>query len=116
MTRLDRVLKLLEEYDDLASVAMNNYCVGQNCRKMLTYLRKEKEKLAQEEPMARLDQARNTLEQLASLTTILDKFYWDGDLAHVMYFTEEESAILAEYLMNNGIIVPVKEKTNAENL
>ena len=45
---LDRVLKLLEEYDDLAAVALNNYCVGQDCRKMLTYLRKEKDQLRQE--------------------------------------------------------------------
>lgn len=109
MPRRDRVLKLLEEYDDLAAVAMNHYCVGQDCRKMLTYLRKEKEKLYQEEPMTKLDQARNTLEQLDSLTTILDNFYWEGELAHTMYFTEEESAILAEYLINNGVIVPVKE-------
>lgn len=48
MTRLDRVLKLLEEYDDLVAVAFNNYCVGQDCRKMLTYLRQEKAKLTQE--------------------------------------------------------------------
>lgn len=48
MTRLDRVLKLLEEYDSLAAVALNNYCVGQDCRKMLTYLRAEKEQLTQE--------------------------------------------------------------------
>ena len=48
MTRLDRLLKLLEEYDDLAAIALNNYCVGQDCRKMLTYLRAEKEKLKQE--------------------------------------------------------------------
>ena len=48
MTRLDRVLKLLEDYDDLAAVALQHYCVGQDCRKMLTYLRAEKEKLRQE--------------------------------------------------------------------
>ena len=48
MTRLDRVLKLLEDYDDLAAIALNNYCVGQDCRKMLIYLRKEKEQLTQE--------------------------------------------------------------------
>ena len=48
MTRLDRVLKLLEEYDDLAAVALNNYCVGQDCRKMLAYLRKEKDQLTKE--------------------------------------------------------------------
>ena len=112
MPRRDRVLKLLEEYDDLAAVAMNNYCVGQDCQNMLTYLRKEKEKLYQEEEerMTKLDQARNTLEQFTSLTTILDNFYWDGELAHAMYFTEEECKILAEYLINNGVIVPVKEE------
>ena len=48
MTRLDRVLKLLNDYDDLVATALNNYCIGQDCRKMLTYLRKEKEALAQE--------------------------------------------------------------------
>ena len=48
MTRLDRVLKLLEDYDDLAAIALHNYCVGQDCRKMLAYLRQEKEKLTQE--------------------------------------------------------------------
>jgi hypothetical protein len=48
MTRLDRLLKLLEEYDDLAAIALQNYCVGQDCRKMLTYLRQEKDKLRQE--------------------------------------------------------------------
>lgn len=48
MTRLDRVLKLLEDYDDLVAVAFQNYCVGQDCRKMLEYLRSEKEKLTQE--------------------------------------------------------------------
>lgn len=48
MTRLDRLLKLLEEYDSLVAVAFNNYCIGQDCRKMLTYLRQEKEKLTQE--------------------------------------------------------------------
>lgn len=62
--------------------------------------------------MTKIDQARNILEQHTALTKILENFYWDGELAHVMYFTEEESAILAEYLINNGIVVPVKEKTN----
>jgi hypothetical protein len=61
--------------------------------------------------MTKLDQARNILEQHATLTTILDNFYWDGGIAYVMYFTEEESAILAEYLINNGIVV-LKEKEN----
>ena len=48
MTRLDRVLKLLNDYDDLVATAFINYCIGQDCRKMLAYLRQEKEKLAQE--------------------------------------------------------------------
>ena len=48
MTRLDRILKLLEDYDSLAAVAFNNYCVGQDCRKTLAYLRQEKEKLTKE--------------------------------------------------------------------
>jgi hypothetical protein len=48
MTRLDRVLKLLEEYDSLVAVAFTHYCVGQDCRKMLEYLRLEKAKLRQE--------------------------------------------------------------------
>lgn len=45
MTRLDKILKLLEDYDDLAAIALQNYCVGQACRNMFTYLRKEKEQL-----------------------------------------------------------------------
>lgn len=48
MTQLDRVLKLLEEYDSLVAVAFTHYCIGQDCRKMLTYLRSKKEKLRQE--------------------------------------------------------------------
>ncbi len=62
--------------------------------------------------MTRLSEALNTLEQFTTLTTILDNFYWDGMTGHVMYFTEEEAIILAEYLINNGIIVQtVKENT-----
>lgn len=62
--------------------------------------------------MTRLEEALNTLEQLTTLTTILDNFYWDGEVGHTMYFTEDEASILAEYLINNGIIVQtVKEKT-----
>ncbi len=48
MTRLDRVLKLLNDYDDLVAITLNNYCVGQDCQKILTYLRAEKEALTQE--------------------------------------------------------------------
>lgn len=43
MTRLDRLLKLLEEYDSLVAIAFTHYCVGQDCRKMLEYLRLEKQ-------------------------------------------------------------------------
>lgn len=53
--------------------------------------------------MTILDEARNVLEQYDSIITILDSFYWEGS-GHVMYFTEGESAILAEYLINNGIV------------
>ena len=52
--------------------------------------------------MTRLDAARNLLEQYDNLITILNNFYWEGS-GHVMYFTEGESEILAEYLINNGI-------------
>ena len=47
MTRLDRVLKLLEEYDDLAACHFesNEYLVGHD---ILMRLRQEKEKLTQE--------------------------------------------------------------------
>ena len=48
MTRLDRVLELLENYDDLAALLLNGVCDRQWCRKMLAYLRSEKEKLTQE--------------------------------------------------------------------
>ena len=48
MTRLDKVLRLLEEYDDLATVTLNGYHSKQWCRDMLIYLRAEKEQLAQE--------------------------------------------------------------------
>ena len=55
--------------------------------------------------MARLDEARSLLKQYDELITILNSFYWDSDFDHVMYFTEEESATLAEYLINHGIII-----------
>ena len=62
--------------------------------------------------MTRLDKARNILDQYNHLVTILDQFYWEGAMGQVMYFTDEESEILAEYLMNNGIVVPEKESTH----
>ena len=62
--------------------------------------------------MTRLDQARNILDQYNHLVTILGQFYWEGAMGQVMYFTDEESEILAEYLMNNGIVVPEKESTH----
>ena len=43
MTRLDRVLKLLDDYDNLA-----NLITDVICRSRLEKLRQEKEKLAQE--------------------------------------------------------------------
>jgi hypothetical protein len=62
--------------------------------------------------MTRLDKARNLLEQYESLVTILDNFYWEGCCGGVMYFTEGESEILAEYLINNGIVVPKVKENN----
>lgn len=55
--------------------------------------------------MTRLDKARNLLEQYNNLVTILDNFYWDDTIGQVMYFTEDESKILAEYLINNGVVI-----------
>ncbi len=48
MTRLDRVLELLEKYDDLASVALRAYSNSTYGLLMLEELRKEKEQLTQE--------------------------------------------------------------------
>lgn len=59
--------------------------------------------------MTKLDEARNILDQYDDLIAILDKFYCDDGTDRVMYFTVEESEILAEYLINNGIVV-LKEK------
>ena len=39
------------------------------------------------------------------LTEILNGFYWEGGCGHVMYFTDEEADILAEYLIKNGASV-----------
>ena len=60
--------------------------------------------------MTRLEEARNTMNQFTAIATILNEFYWDGELGHVMYFTEDEALILAEYLINNGIIVPTEKE------
>ena len=37
------------------------------------------------------------------LTEILNSFYWEGGVGHVMYFTEDEVDILVEYLIKNGV-------------
>ena len=47
-TPMARVLKLLEQYDDLSALALNNYCIGQDCKALFTSLRSEKEKLTKE--------------------------------------------------------------------
>jgi hypothetical protein len=60
--------------------------------------------------MTRIEEARNTMNQFTALATILSEFYWDGELGHVMYFTEDEVLILAEYLINNGIVVPTEKE------
>lgn len=46
------------------------------------------------------------------LAEILNNFYWEGSAGHVMYFTEGESEILAEYLMNNGVRVLYGQEEN----
>ena len=48
MTRLDKILELLEKYDDLASVALRAYSNSTYGLLMLEELRKEKEQLTQE--------------------------------------------------------------------
>ena len=48
MTRLDRVLELLEKYDRLASLALEVYSNSQYGLLMLEELRKEKDQLAKE--------------------------------------------------------------------
>lgn len=48
MARLDRLLKLLNDYDDVAAMLLNGVCDRKWCQKTLTYLRKEKEALTQE--------------------------------------------------------------------
>lgn len=48
MTRLDRVLNLLEEYDSLSSSAINNECERVSAERWIKNLRDEKEQLTQE--------------------------------------------------------------------
>lgn len=48
MTRLDRVLNLLEQYDTLSSSAINNECERVSAERWLEKLRKEKEQLTKE--------------------------------------------------------------------
>ena len=48
MTRLDRVLELLEKYDDLASIALRAYSNSAYGLLMLEELRKEKDQLTKE--------------------------------------------------------------------
>lgn len=49
MTRRDGLLKLLEEYDDLASIMLSRPCYDRQwCQKIFIYLRQKKEKLYQE--------------------------------------------------------------------
>ena len=48
MTRLDRVLKLLDRYDNLLTTALNAYHNGTYGFTILAELRKEKEALTQE--------------------------------------------------------------------
>jgi hypothetical protein len=48
MTRLDRVLNLLEQYDQLSTSAINNECEQIAAERWLEKLRKEKDQLTQE--------------------------------------------------------------------
>ena len=47
MTRLDRILDLLERYDEIAQAAVNS-CSGILAHRVATKLQEEKEKLAKE--------------------------------------------------------------------
>lgn len=60
--------------------------------------------------MTKLDEARSILDQCDELVGILDKFYFDGEVGHVMYFTVEEAQILAEYLINNGVTLSIEKE------
>ena len=48
MTRLDRVLNLLEQYDQLASSAVHNECEQIAAESWLDIIRRDKEKLTKE--------------------------------------------------------------------
>jgi hypothetical protein len=37
------------------------------------------------------------------IAEILNSFYYEGGVGHVMYFTEDEAEILAEHLVSNGV-------------
>jgi hypothetical protein len=47
MTREDRILRLLEEYDDIAAIALSG-TNRQWCKAMLAYVRYKKDQLTQE--------------------------------------------------------------------
>lgn len=59
--------------------------------------------------MTKLDAARDLLKQRDNLITILDKFHYEEN-GYVMYLTIYEAELLAEYLINNGIVTSEKEK------
>lgn len=59
--------------------------------------------------MTKLDAARDLLKQRDNLITILDKFHYEKD-GYVTYLTMYEAELLAEYLINNGIVISEKEK------
>lgn len=52
--------------------------------------------------------------QHKKLTEILDSFYWEGAVGHVMYFTDDEVEALAEHLINNGVGLPEEYFENEE--
>lgn len=42
----------------------------------------------------------------STLVETLDLYYHGNQLGHVLYFTEDESEMLADYLLKEGMVVP----------
>lgn len=53
---------------------------------------------------------KNVLAQYNKLKDILYEFHHENEIGNVMYFNEDESEILAEYLINKGYIVGENKK------
>lgn len=65
--------------------------------------------------MDKLDEAKSVLAQYEKLKTILYNFYYENQIGEVMYFTEPECVILAEYLINKGYITKENENNEYSN-